>query len=748
MAEWDGLKISDVTVQGLKRIEKDAVLTKISSKAGLLLSPEGLRNDIQTLFNMGYFDDLEFQGERVDGGMRLFLIVRERPVISKITFEGNEKQTKEELEAVIKVKQWSILDQTKVKDDTALLTKHYEDKGFYLTKITFDVKSIKAGEVELVYRVNDYEKVQIKKITFLNNKAFTDAQLKSTLMETKEGGFFSFMGSSGNFKESAFKTDLQRLTYWYLDQGYVKFHYDAPSVTVSDDKKWVYITIHVEEGDKYQMGKIDFSGDLLFGREELGQDIGLKAGETFSISRRNADIQKLTEKYQDLGYAFTNVIPKMDVKDEEKLVDIDYVFEKGNLAYFGEITVVGNTKTHDKVIRRELKIKEGELYHGTRLRQSKENVERLGFFQPGEVLFNTTTPKGKNDIVDVEIQVKERPTGTVTLGAGYGSVQGLFFTTTISESNFLGRGQNISLATNITRDRRNKSVNLGFSDPYIFDTKWNAGFDAYYTVFFIPSRYTTRRFGGNARVGYPIYEFTNAFMTYKRERMKIEEIEFPDPDQFDREDIAADDGELSSFIWSVVRDKRNNRFETTDGNFQSASLEYAGIGGDKKFVKWSVNNRYYTPVIGDLVFRNNIEFGQIRGFGGERVPPSEKFYLGGPNNLRGFQFFSVGPTRTRLDSNGNVVRIPLGGDNQLYGMFELEHPIIREAGLKFVSFVDVGTVFTHFEQLKDTAIRRNFGFGIRWFSPIGPLRFEWGFPMAKRPGEDNSVFQFFIGPPF
>lgn len=745
-----GLPVRSIEVKGLKRIEKDAVLAKLTTKAGTALSRETLRSDVQALFNMGFFDDIEIQGAKEATGAQLTLVIRERPVISSIEFDGNERVTTSDLEGVVKVKVWSILDVNKVKEDVALITKHYEDKGFYLAKVSFEIAPVKGktDEVTLKYKVNDYDKVQIKKITFLNNKAFKDEQLKATLAETKEGGFFSGMSGSGNFKESSFKVDLQRLTYWYLDHGYVKFKYDNPIVTVSDDKKWLYITIYVDEGEQYKIGKIDFSGDLLFSRSELAEDTKLVTDETFSITQRNADIQKLSERYQDLGYAFVNVIPRMNIVDETKIVDIDYNFEKGNLAYFGEINMIGNSKTHDKVIRRELKIKEGELYNGTRLRQSKENVERLGFFAPGEVVFNSTTPKGRNDRVDIEIQVKERPTGTITLGAGYGSAKGLFFTTQVAESNFLGRGQNLSLSTNITRDRRDKSINLGFTDPYAFDTNWSAGFDIYYVTFYIPDKYTTRKFGGDIRLGRPIAEFTNAYITYKRERMKIEDVDIENPDAFDLKEIADDEGELSSVVWSVVRDRRNNRFETSGGSYQSVSLETAGIGGDKKFLKWSLNNRFYTRLIGDLVFRNSVEYGQATGFDGEVVPPSERFYLGGPNNLKGYQFYAVGPQRTKTTSGGSVYNIPLGGTHQLYGLFELEHPLIRDAGLKVVAFYDVGNVYTSSAEFKKLTLRQDAGFGFRWFSPIGPLRFEWGFPINKKPGDDNSVFQFFIGPPF
>lgn len=749
VAQYSGLPVRSIEVKGLKRIEKDAVLGKFTTKVGSTIAGDSLRADVQSLFNMGYFDDIQVEGDRDGIGAKLVLTLHERPVISKIEFDGNERLSTSDLEGVIKIKEWSILDLNKVKEDVDLITKHYEEKGFYLAKVGFEVTSSdKPDEVALRYKINDYDKVEIKKIIFLGNKAFSDEQLKNIFAETKEGGFFGFLSNSGSFKESAFKTDLQRLTYWYLDHGYVKFKYDNPIVTVSEDKRWLYVTVSVDEGQQYAMGNVDFSGDLLFTRAELGEPITLKAGETFSISKRNLDIQTLSEKYQDLGYAFVNVVPKMNIRDDVKVVDIDYGFEKGSLAYFGEINVSGNTKTHDKVIRRELKIREGELYNGTRLRQSRENVERLGYFQPGEVLFNTATPKGRTDVVNVDVQIKERPTGTITLGAGYGSVKGLFFQTQVSEMNLFGKGQSLNLATTITRDRRDKSLSLGFTDPYAFDTRWSMGGQLYYTTFYIPSKYTTRKFGGNVQLGYPIWEYTNAYITYKRENMKIEDTVLDNPSPADLADIQADTGLLSSFVWSVVRDKRNNRMEPTKGNYQSVSIETAGLGGDKDFLKFDVNNRIYTPVIGDLVFRNSLEYAQANGYNGKVVPPSERFYLGGPNNLKGYPFYGVGPTRHQFTASGEAFDEPIGGNYEVVALFELEHPIVKEAGLKFVVFYDAGNVYTTADELSNFKLQTDWGFGFRWFSPIGPLRFEWGFPINPRPGDETSQFQFFIGPPF
>jgi outer membrane protein insertion porin family len=740
-------KVVQIDVQGLKRIEKDAVLAKLITKVGETVSPERVRSDIQALYGMGYFDDIEVRADSVEGGARLIYSLRERPVISKIAFEGNERLSTSDLKDVIKVKEWSILDVSKVKEDIALIQKHYEDKGFFLAKVNYVIRTPnpeKPDEVELTYKISDYEKVQIKKITFLNNKRFTDEQLKGVFQETREGSFLSFLTSSGNFKEASFKQDLQRLTYYYLDHGYMKFKYENPVVTVSDDKRWLFISIYVDEGEQYSIGTKDFSGDLLFSKEELAKDNQLNPGDVFSISKRNADIQTLTEKYQDLGYAFVNVIPKLVFHDEEKLVDLDYSFEKGNLVYFGEINVVGNSKTHDKVIRRELKIHEGELYSGSRLRQSRENVERLGFFAPGEVIFNTVSPKGKPDVLNVDITVKERSTGTVTLGAGYGSVQKFFLTSTISEINLFGRGQSLSLSGQYAADRLNKSLNLGFTDPYAFDTKWSLGFDVFAVNQVIPSRYTTRKLGFDLRAGYPVADYVYGYITYKNEGLQIEDLANDaalTPDLVD-----PDTGVLSSVVWSMVRDKRNNRFETTGGDYQSLSLETAGLGGDKKFVKVEANNRFYHKIVGDLVFRNSTDVGHIEALGGRTLPPSEKFYLGGPNNLKGYEFFTVGP---RKPSTVSELGIPLGGVVQMYSLFELEYPILREAGLKLVAFYDAGNAFARWPKDGDPfTIRTDAGFGIRWFSPIGPLRFEWGFPFAAKPGENSPNFNFFIGPPF
>ncbi|MBS1959553.1 MAG: outer membrane protein assembly factor BamA [Bdellovibrionales bacterium] len=764
-------KITEVKTVGLKRIERDAILEKISSKPGVDYDADKIRTDIEALYSMGYFDEIDIKKD----GSVLTVQVKERPVINEVIFEGNEKVSTSDLEDVIKVKKWNILDINKVQQDVDLIQKHYEEKGYYLAKVTYEVRedktvskdaAEKGQEVKLVYKIADYDKVEIKQIAFLNNKAFSDAKLKSIFAETKEGDSVSFLSSSGTFKEASFKIDLQRLQYWYLEHGYLKFRFENPIITISDDKKYVYISIYVEEGDPYTVGGYDFSGDLLFPKDELKKEVKMLEGQTFSISARNADILRLTEKYQDLGYAFVNVVPKMDFNEENKTVSMDYSFEKGNLVYFGEIRILGNSKTYDKVIRRELRIYEGELFSGSKLRISKERVERLGYFAPGEVQFNQVPRKGRDDLLDIEIQVKERSTGSVTVGAGYSSVQGFFFQGKVQEINLLGRGQSLSLETQWGKEDTVRSFSLDFMDPYAFDTEWSAGFSLFMSNSPIPDRYLVRRSGFNLKLGHPLSDDVNAYITYKFEHLRVLRnyandrndqnwtlTHDADPinDNLVLPALSADEdldkGILSSIVLSVVRDKRNNRFETSDGNYQNASLEFAGLGGVKNFSKFTFNNRYYNNFIGSFVFKNSTEIGAMINTGGRGIPPAEKFYLGGPWNMRGYEAFSLAPVIMR--ANGSLEKI--GGASELYSLFELEHPLIKEAGIKWVFFYDIGNAF---ETVTISEMRQNWGFGIRWFSPLGPLRFEWGFPIGRRLNategalEESPTFIFFIGQPF
>ncbi|MFA5583478.1 MAG: outer membrane protein assembly factor BamA, partial [Bacteriovoracaceae bacterium] len=405
--------VDSIEVEGNRKVETEAILEKLSTQPGMLLDNYLLRRDLSRIYEMRYFEEIEAYQKKADGKDILLFKVVEKPIISKIFFEGNDEISDDDLKEQIKSKEYNILDVSSLKNDLRLLEKHYEDKGYFLAQATYELKD-RAGAVEVHFKIKEWDKVRVKKITILGNNDIDDETLKG-FMQTKEESYFSFMSSSGNFKELDFQTDIERLKYYYKTKGYLQVNVQNPEVTASEDKKWIFITVRLNEGPQFSVNNIYFDGDLEFSDSEMTEKLKLKSDDIYNEENLRLDIQTLTEMYQDKGYAFANVLRTLEIVPGENKVDVIFSFEKGVIAYFGKITIKGNTKTRDKVIRRELRIYEGDQYSGSKLRISKERVNRLGFFQPESVIFNTITRRGSDNILDVEISIKERATGQISL---------------------------------------------------------------------------------------------------------------------------------------------------------------------------------------------------------------------------------------------------------------------------------------------------------------------------------------------
>ncbi|MFI5390174.1 MAG: outer membrane protein assembly factor BamA [Bacteriovoracales bacterium] len=629
----------------------------------------------------------------------------------------------------MKTKEFSLLDITSVKNDVVALEKFYEEKGYFLAAVSYDVQLTEEGSVELIFKVKEFDKVKIKKIEFTGNRAFNDTELKA-IMETREESLFSFLTGAGSFKEINFNTDIERIKYFYKMKGYLQVNVGNPEVTVSEDKKWVFITLKVQEGPQFSVNNIIFDQDELFTDEDFRKVLTLKEGEIYSEESLRKDINAITELFQDKGYAFANVLRNLDIVPGENKVDIKFSFEKGKIAYIGKIKILGNSKTRDKVIRRELKIYEGMKFSGSLLRRSKENVTRLGFFEASSIVFNTVSRKDKDDVLDVEISVQERNTGQISLGAGYSSATGFFLQGSVSQNNFRGMGQNLAVSANLAK--RTTSFNVSFTEPYFFDSKWTSGGDAYSNSDAQTTAYKYRRFGFDGRVGYPIFDYTRLFLTYSFDDLHIKEVFDPTVD------VALEDGVASTLNAVFVLDKRNNVFEPSSGHYINYLTEYTGLGGDKKWFKNELDGRYFYPVVGDLVFRTRLFVGDLEEIKGQEIPRTERYLLGGPKNLRGFPYEAIGDT---YEING----IPYNSGTLFtsYMSFEFEHPLAREAGMKWVIFADTG----YAGLLENYKLYTDYGFGIRWFSPIGVLRFEYGIPLQTTLFNEkgNGQFIFDIG---
>lgn len=746
-----GGKIEKIVIKGNKKIEADAIRNKLVSKEGAPYSEDTIHSDISELFALGFFYNVEV--DRTDGpGITLTYTVTEKPSIAEIAYEGNDEIGDDELKEQAGIKPYEILNFQKIREATEKMEKLYEDKGYFLARVNHKIVPAEGDNVKLIFDIKENDKVRVKRISFIGNKHLGVTKLKDAMF-TKEGGFFSFLSGSGAYKQEAFDRDVQMLNILYFNEGYVQAKIDRPQVYVTPDKKAIFISIRIEEGEQFKVGAVDFTGDLLFPREELFEKIQIEEQEIFRYQILQEDLKALQAMYGDLGYAYANPIPKTRIREQDREVDITFDIDKGHKVYLGQINTIGNSKTRDKVIRRELRIVEGELYNETRKRESLENVKRLGFFE--EVNFNTKAPKGHPEIMDIDIVVKERNTGTIQVGAGYSNFNGFVFNGQVSQINFLGRGQRLNVSIDLSK--RQSLYKAGFTEPYFMDTEWLVGGEVYRSQRLL-TEYTETKTGGDIRIGHPLAPYLDGSIRYKLDKTELEVDEVSgDPDLFP---VETANGTTSSIIFGLEYDKRDDRFAPTKGVFTSVSLEYAGIGGDKNYTKGYGTFRYYRRLFWDVVWRNNLTYGFISSNDGKAPPFNELFLLGGANSLRGFSWFTVGKRKRSqktvdilagsgmsADEIEKKAMRPFGGTQQMIYNLEFQFPLINEAGIKGVVFYDVGEAE---DTLDPSLLRQNVGFGFRWFSPIGPLRFEWGFPLQRRPEYDEEPvnFEFAIGAPF
>lgn len=752
-----GIKIKSIEVAGNRKIEKDAIIAKITSKVGDEYSVSHVREDVGALFKLGYFNNIEVDRQVAGKEAVLTFRVLEKPSIAEITYEGNSEIKADDIADATGIKAYQLLNMSKVKEAVEKVQKLYEDKGFFLAKVDAEVQEVTKDEtVRLVFKVRENDKVKVRKITFLGAKHLSENELKDKLM-TKEGGFFSALSGSGQYKQEAFDRDVQILRFLYYNQGYVQAKIDRPQVTVTPDKKNIYITFHVEEGEQYFVGDVDFAGDLLFPKAELYEAIKIDKNGVFSYEVLQNDISALTAKYGDLGYAYANVIPRSRPNDKDRKVDLVFEFDKGQKVYFGKINVIGNSKTRDKVVRRELKVQEGELYNETRRRQSLDNIKRLGFFD--EVNFKTSVDPEHTDIMNVDIAVKERNTGQIQLGAGYGTSQGFTLQGSVNQSNFLGKGQNLGASLNLSGT--GSYYSLSFTEPYFNDTLWSVGGDIYSSANTGRLDYDEAHRGASVRFGHPVAENTRGYIRTKYDKSDLstrydsDGKAITDPDLFPLDTAS---GETVSVTGTLEYDTRDDRFSPTRGIFAAVSYEYAGFA-QLKYNRGNMIFRYFKNIFWDVVWRNDLQYARIEGIDGQPVPFNELYLLGGPYSLRGYRSYRVGKMKHSNKVYNDLIAKGysahdaeiqswrfFGGTQQALGRTELQFPLVKDAGIMGAGFFDIGAAD---DELDGNKFFYDVGFGIRWYSPIGVLRFEWGFPLNRDPNyQDATVFEFSIGPSF
>ncbi len=743
----EGEKITEIAVKGNRRIESAAILNAIKLKAGDTLYSDKTDADLRAIYKLGHFQDVQVSLEQSDKGAVLVYTVLEKPVVRDIKFEGNKQLTTDKLKEALEFRQNSIFSTKDLTKSLAKMKKLYSDDGYYLAEIEPVVDKRTPTDLSVTFKVTEGKKILIRSIRFDGNRAFTDRKLRG-MMETKQEWFLSWLTSAGTYKEEVLKNDAMIIADQYLNNGYINIKVGEPVVKLNDAKDALEVFIGITEGDQYRIGEIGFKGELLEPAGELRKKMKTEPGQVFSRATLRTDISALTDAYGDKGYAFANVNPLTKADQDKKTVDMTFDMEKGELIHIERISIAGNPKTRDKVIRREMRVTEGETFSATGMKRSKQNLMNLGYFEEANV---ATTKGSASDKLNVTVDVKEKPTGTFSIGGGYSSLDGIIGQGSVQQANFLGLGLKANLSGSI--GGKSQTYSVGLTDPYFLDTKWTLGADVYRSERDYID-YSRRLTGGDIKAGYPINDFIGTFFMYKYEIKDIfkptvpyQNLHFQDPDNY-----PLDTTVTSSIMGSFSRNTTDYRLDPTTGMINSLSAEYAGLGGDNKYARYIADTTWFHPLYKKLIFSTKLTLGYVQEVG-KPIPIDEKFYLGGIFSLRGYKARTVSPTKNQKTGNvlgdQTVETVYQGGEKEYFGNAEITFPLLPDVGVKAVAFFDYGNAFSDNNKAFNPMLM-SYGGGIRWSSPIGPLRLEYGIPVNPRSGLDskNGRFEFSIGSMF
>jgi len=716
-----------ITVLGNVKVEEGVIRGAIRSRLERPLSLDQVQSDLRAIFALGYFTDVQVDIQSTPQGKELIFIVVEKPSIKEVVITGNEKVKLDDIKEKATLAPRSILNLEKIKENAEQIRKVYFSKGYYGVKVTHKIDYLDTNEAVVTFEIEEGPKGDVRKIIFKGNERIKSSDLKK-VMTTKEWNIISFLTKYGTLDEDALKNDMQLLTAYYFDKGFLDVKISEPKIDLSDPKR-IRIEVEIYEGPQYRFGKIDLKGDVLTTKEDLFKAVTIRRNQIFSNSALRRDVGALTATFADRGYAFAEVSPETSVDRQNLLVHVTYTVDKKKQVSFERIQIVGNTKSRDKVVRRELQVAEGELYSVTGLGLSRDRLKRTGYFKDVEV---TTSRGSADDKINLNLKVEEAQTGTLSFGVGYSSLYQAMIMAQIADRNLFGLGYNASLRANLGGEAND--FKLSFTDPYFLDYPYSVGFDAYMenVEYFDDYSYDVRGF--DIRVGKELTPIWRLDGMYKLEDVDIYDVERDAPRIVkDQEGKAL----TSAISLGVTVDTRNDYFAPSRGQKSSVTLMDAGgiLGGDNSFVKGYADTSWYFPLTWNLVLNLRAKLGIIEPYGGTEVPVYEKFYVGGIATIRGFEYGMAGP----VDENGD----PLGANKMAVFSTEILFPLATDLGLRGAVFVDVGKGFDDFGDFLPVKIGA--GPGIRWFSPFGPIRIDLGFNMDPKNGEKSQVLEFSMG---
>jgi len=717
--------IKELAVEGTKRVQDAVVLGRIKSTVGAPFNPAALSEDIRAIFGLGFFDDVQLRVEDFEGGVKVTFVVVERPFVRDVDFIGNKKLGTESLQEKITLKLGSVYNPVDVQRAVEKLKEYYEDEGYFEVQLSPDVEKFADGDVRVTFNIIEGRRMTIDRIVVKGNKGLKEGAIKDALA-TQERQFFIIRGT---VQRQRLEEDVERILQLYNDHGYVQARVESHDVTVDREKARVTITFVIVEGPQFRVGDVKVTGVTLFPEREISRRIKLKTGDVFSRAKLRESIKALTELYSTIGRASVDVNPRSEQVDAAATMSLAFEIAEGPEVYVERINISGNVRSQEKILRRELTLHEGELYTLQKKERSRQKLNNLGYF---ETVNLTTQPGSDKTKIVVNVEVTEKPTGLFSIGGGYSSVDSFIGTIDLAQRNFLGRGWEASVR--IRAGANTQQGVISFTEPWLFDRPLSAGFDLFNTRRQFPE-YDYDSLGGALRMSHPFAEYWRWFTGYRVSRDKISELTETATDALRDEDGTR---VTSAVNGALARDSRDNVFAPTRGGQTSVSVEFAGLGGDSRFVKTIGSTSYFWPVWLNHVIGARAEAGYGFGWSDEPLPLFERFYLGGPNSVRSFKARRLSPQ----DEGG----VRVGGTSEVLGNVEYIIPLpfnIRVAG-----FFDVGNAYGFGTKFDLTETREAAGAGLRWISPFGPLRLDYGVNIDRRKGEDFGAFHFSVGSPF
>ena len=731
--------VDKMTVVGNKRLENATIISYLPFEKGDKITDEEKDEALKKLYATGLFDDVKIDSKKND----LIITVKERPVVSQITFEGNDKIDEKTLLQEVQVKLRDVYSPVQIKKDAQRLQKIYQRMGLYSAKVKYEVEDMSRNRVNVIFKIEEGKKNYIEDITFTGNDAFSSADLREVML-SKEKRWYRFLTSTDTYDPDRLNYDKELLRRFYLSKGYVDF--EIKDADVSQDKEKDTFSIHftVSEGRRFKYGDITLSTTLPdVDKEKLIKSLTMKKGRYYNGNQIEDAIETLTDELGREGYAFVNITPQFEKNEENNTVNIRFKINEGERVFVNQINITGNTRTLDKVIRRELRLSETDPFNTEKVRRSRQRIENLGYFDKVDV--KTHPIVNASDKTDIDIEVSEKSTGAFNIGIGWSTYDGMLFEVGVQERNLLGTG-NILGVTASTSGRENQ-IDLSFTNPYFMDKPISAGIDIYHTKrdYTDDSSYEWATVGGAIRFGWDYTDYIGQSVKYTLQQDDVTDVE-SDASIYIKEQQGEN---ILSMIGQVLSyDSRDNRFDTSEGLYTSLGLDFAGIGGDNKFVRINLNATQYISLTEKIVLSIGGTAGYVVGFGGDDVRINNRYFLGG-SSLRGFEVGGVG-ARDKVSDDS------LGGDWRLTASAQLMFPVglPTEFGVKGKLFIDAGMIgkpsgsYDWNDIHYSNKPRVSIGTGILWRSPMGPINIDLGYPIVKEDYDKKEVFRLNFGTGF